>query len=94
MTPLGSEATVGVLGAGAMGSGIAQVAAAAGHQVMVTDARTFVRILHSIGPALRAFPFGKPEEPREPGPLATEIARVSGVALTVVAFLTLTGLLS
>ena len=39
MTALGSDATVGVLGAGAMGSGIAQVAAAAGHQVMVTDAR-------------------------------------------------------
>jgi 3-hydroxybutyryl-CoA dehydrogenase len=36
---LPSEATIGVLGAGAMGSGIAQVAAAAGHQVMVTDAR-------------------------------------------------------
>ena len=62
--------------------------------VMVTDARAFVRILHSIGPALRAFPFGKPEEPREPGPLATAIARVSGVALTSVALLTLTGLLS
>ena len=36
---LGPDATVGVLGAGAMGSGIAQVAAAAGHRVMVTDAR-------------------------------------------------------
>ncbi len=30
--------TVGVVGAGTMGSGIAQVAAAAGHRVMVTDA--------------------------------------------------------
>ena len=39
MAALGSEATVGVLGAGTMGSGIAQVAAAAGHRVMVTDAR-------------------------------------------------------
>ena len=39
VSALGSEATIGVLGAGAMGSGIAQVAAAAGHQVMVTDAR-------------------------------------------------------
>ena len=39
MTALGTDATVGVLGAGAMGSGIAQVAAAAGHRVMVTDAR-------------------------------------------------------
>ena len=34
------DATVGVLGAGTMGSGIAQVAAAAGHRVMVTDARS------------------------------------------------------
>ena len=37
MTPR-PEAIIGVLGAGAMGSGIAQVAAAAGHQVLVTDA--------------------------------------------------------
>jgi len=37
VTALPKEATIGVLGAGAMGSGIAQVAAAAGHQVMVTD---------------------------------------------------------
>jgi len=36
---LTNEATIGVLGAGAMGSGIAQVAAAAGHHVMVTDAQ-------------------------------------------------------
>ncbi len=36
---LGPQATIGVLGAGAMGSGIAQVAAGAGHQVLVTDAR-------------------------------------------------------
>jgi len=38
MTALGPDAAIGVLGAGAMGSGIAQVAAAAGHQVLVTDA--------------------------------------------------------
>ncbi|MBA3889471.1 MAG: NAD(P)-binding domain-containing protein [Gemmatimonadaceae bacterium] len=36
---LDSSAVIGVLGAGAMGSGIAQVAAAAGHRVMVVDAR-------------------------------------------------------
>jgi len=35
----GPEGMIGVLGAGTMGSGIAQVAAAAGHRVMVTDAR-------------------------------------------------------
>ncbi len=39
MPALTREATIGVLGAGAMGSGIAQVAAAAGHHVMVTDAQ-------------------------------------------------------
>jgi len=38
VTPLRPDAAIGVLGAGAMGSGIAQVAAAAGHQVLVTDA--------------------------------------------------------
>jgi len=59
---------------------------------MVTDARAFVRIILSIGPALRAFPFGRPEEPREPTPLATGIARLSGVAVTIAAFLTLAGL--
>jgi 3-hydroxybutyryl-CoA dehydrogenase len=37
MLPLGAHTTVGVLGAGAMGTGIAQVAAAAGHPVVVTD---------------------------------------------------------
>jgi len=35
---LGTETTVGVLGAGAMGTGIAQVAAAAGHPVILGDA--------------------------------------------------------
>jgi 3-hydroxybutyryl-CoA dehydrogenase len=39
MSALAPDATIGVLGAGAMGSGIAQVAATAGHRVMVTDAR-------------------------------------------------------
>jgi 3-hydroxybutyryl-CoA dehydrogenase len=37
VTGLPRDARIGVLGAGAMGSGIAQVAAAAGHQVVVTD---------------------------------------------------------
>jgi 3-hydroxybutyryl-CoA dehydrogenase len=35
----GAHTIVGVLGAGSMGSGIAQVAAAAGHNVVVSDAR-------------------------------------------------------
>lgn len=38
--PLGPDALIGVLGAGTMGAGIAQVAAAAGHRVMVTDAHS------------------------------------------------------
>ncbi|MEX2177554.1 MAG: 3-hydroxyacyl-CoA dehydrogenase NAD-binding domain-containing protein [Gemmatimonadaceae bacterium] len=35
---LSEHATIGILGAGAMGSGIAQVAAVAGHEVVVVDA--------------------------------------------------------
>ena len=38
-TPLARDAAVAVLGAGAMGSGIAQVAARAGHRVLLYDAR-------------------------------------------------------
>jgi 3-hydroxybutyryl-CoA dehydrogenase len=37
---LAREATVGVVGAGAMGAGIAQVAAQAGHRVLLADAQT------------------------------------------------------
>ena len=36
---LSEKSIVGVIGAGAMGSGIAQVAAAAGHQVFLFDAK-------------------------------------------------------
>jgi 3-hydroxybutyryl-CoA dehydrogenase len=39
MPPLGAHTTVGVLGAGSMGTGIAQVAATAGHRVVVADTR-------------------------------------------------------
>ena len=39
MTTLGQESVVGVIGAGAMGSGIAQVAATAGHRVLLYDMR-------------------------------------------------------
>jgi len=38
--PLARDAAVAVLGAGAMGAGIAQVAAQAGHRVLLYDART------------------------------------------------------
>jgi 3-hydroxybutyryl-CoA dehydrogenase len=36
---LGAQTTIGVLGAGSMGTGIAQVAAVAGHRVVVGDSR-------------------------------------------------------
>jgi 3-hydroxybutyryl-CoA dehydrogenase len=39
MPPLGAHTAVGVLGAGSMGTGIAQVAATAGHNVIVADMR-------------------------------------------------------
>ncbi len=39
MAPLDRSATVAVVGCGAMGAGIAQVAAAAGHRVLMVDAR-------------------------------------------------------
>lgn len=39
MQPLSSSATVGVIGAGTMGAGIAEVAAAAGHPVRLFDSR-------------------------------------------------------
>jgi 3-hydroxybutyryl-CoA dehydrogenase len=38
VTPLDQNAVIGVVGAGAMGSGIAQVAAVAGHRVILADA--------------------------------------------------------
>jgi 3-hydroxybutyryl-CoA dehydrogenase len=38
-TPLSRAATVAVIGAGTMGAGIAQIAAAAGHRVLLFDAR-------------------------------------------------------
>jgi 3-hydroxybutyryl-CoA dehydrogenase len=36
---IGTDAIIGVIGAGAMGAGIAQVAAVAGHRVLLTDMR-------------------------------------------------------
>jgi 3-hydroxybutyryl-CoA dehydrogenase len=51
---LDSGTTVGVLGAGAMGSGIAQVAAARGHRVILADARAeaVTSALGTIGASL------------------------------------------
>ncbi len=53
--PLARESIVGVVGAGAMGAGIAQVAAQAGHRVLLADAQqgAVARALASIGKDLR-----------------------------------------
>ena len=50
----GAQAVIGVVGAGAMGSGIAQVAAGAGHRVVLADARVgaAASARDSIGAAL------------------------------------------
>jgi 3-hydroxybutyryl-CoA dehydrogenase len=54
MTALGKEDTVAVVGAGAMGAGIAQVAAMAGHEVLLHDASAGAvdKALSAIGKAL------------------------------------------
>ena len=54
MASLGRDTVVGVIGAGAMGSGIAQVAAAAGHQVLLRDVNDTAAHhgLRSIGKSL------------------------------------------
>ena len=39
MAALAKDAVIGVIGAGVMGAGIAQVAASAGHTVLMIDAR-------------------------------------------------------
>ena len=52
--PLARDSVVGVIGAGAMGSGIAQVAATAGHTVLLHDLNADVarRGVHEIGKSL------------------------------------------
>lgn len=54
MAALGPGSIVGILGAGAMGSGIAQVAASAGHRVLLRDVDEDAarRSVHGIGKAL------------------------------------------
>lgn len=54
MPPLGRNSVVGIIGAGAMGTGIAQIAATAGHRVILFDVRADAanRALESIGTVL------------------------------------------
>jgi 3-hydroxybutyryl-CoA dehydrogenase len=56
MAALSTDAVVGVIGAGAMGAGIAQVAAQAGHRVLLADAQAAAveRALAAIGKDLHA----------------------------------------
>src|SRR5258705_14023621 len=53
--PIPSHTPIGVIGAGTMGSGIAQVAAVAGHRVKIFDTQTgaMARAIGSINAALR-----------------------------------------
>src|SRR5260221_4405905 len=53
--PIPSHTPIGVIGAGTMGSGIAQVAAVAGHRVKIFDTQTGAmgRAIESIKAALR-----------------------------------------
>jgi 3-hydroxybutyryl-CoA dehydrogenase len=53
--PIPSHTSIGVIGAGTMGSGIAQVAAVAGHHVKIFDTQTgaMARAIESIKAALR-----------------------------------------
>ncbi len=53
--PIPSHTPIGVIGAGTMGSGIAQVAAVAGHRVKIFDTQTsaMARAIESIKAALR-----------------------------------------
>lgn len=81
MTTLGPDTVIGVIGAGAMGTGIAQVALARGHRVLLTDAHppAVTRACESLRAAL--------ERDAEKGRLsrddaAAAIGRLSGVAPT------------
>jgi 3-hydroxybutyryl-CoA dehydrogenase len=71
--PLGAHTTVGVLGAGSMGTGIAQVAAAAGHNVVVADTRP--EALGKADQGIRKMLARDVEKQRLDRPRADDIAR-------------------
>ena len=76
MAALDTATVVGVVGAGAMGSGIAQVAAAAGHPVLLFDTRA-----DAAGQAVAALKgvFGKLADK---GKMSPEAAKAAGDRLT------------
>jgi 3-hydroxybutyryl-CoA dehydrogenase len=73
MPSLGAHIAVGVLGAGSMGTGIAQVAAAAGHRVVVADPKADA--LEKADRAIRKALDRDVEKQRVGRPEADEIAR-------------------
>lgn len=78
MTRLGSDAVIGVVGAGAMGTGIAQVALTRGHRVILTDAYA-----PAVGQA-RENLSGSLEKEVGKGRLTSEAARDAIERLTIV----------
>lgn len=78
MTRLGSDVTIGVVGAGAMGTGIAQVALTNGHRVLITDAYA-----PAVGRAREALSESLGKEVAK-GRLSSEAARDAVERLTTV----------
>ena len=77
MGSLGTDTVVGVVGAGAMGSGIAQVAAVAGHEVVLADAYA-PSIEKARAGLARAF-----AREAERGRMTTEAARAAEARITL-----------
>ncbi len=72
-----TESVIGVVGAGAMGAGIAQVAAAAGHRVVIADAFAAsvdrARAGHAKAMAREVEKGRLAREDAEPGAVETEV---------------------
>ena len=78
-TPLSPQTIVAVVGAGAMGAGIAQVAAAAGHPVKLFDTRPEAAA-HAIAGLRAQF-----DKLATKGKLSSEAAQAAGARLVAVA---------
>ena len=79
LMPLNAETVVGVVGAGAMGAGIAQVAASRGHCVMLADA------IPAAVERVRAFHAKAMEREVEKGRVTAEAAQATLARITYVA---------